>query len=239
MPFLKNINLIFLLTFLSFSNILKAETIKVGLFDFPPFYINNGTNQFSGSLVNLLHEILKKADLKYEMEMYPVKRLYLGLASGKLHLFIGVKNAPEYEGKVYYSKSPVMTIKLCAFSVGKTPVIHSKEGLIGKNIIVVRGYSYAGLIKYFKDPKNKMELQYATTHEDGISMLMVQRAKYLVDYLEAGEDFLKKQKNFDLKCSLISTTKLYIIVSKAAPKAPELLKKIEQAYSEIKANKKK
>lgn len=233
MYFLKKFNLIFLLIFLSFNTIVKAETVKVGLFDFPPFYINDGSKQFNGSLVKLLHEIFKKANLKYEMEMYPVKRLYLALASGEKHVFIGVKNAPEYEGKVYYSKKPVTTIKLCAFSIGETPLIHSKEDLNGKNVILVRGYSYAGLINYFKDPKNKMDLHYATAHDDGISMLRVQRAKYLVDYLDAGEEYLKKQKNIDLKCSVITTAKLHIIVSKAAPNASELFQKLEKAYAEI------
>lgn len=204
-----------------------SKELEVGIFDFPPYYVEKNNGHHTGTLVDVLKTVLNKAQLKYQIEAYPAKRLYFNLAEGKTNIFIGVKNAPEYEGKVLYSKKPVMRIQLCAFSIGRMPLLQSKEEIRGKEIIVVHGYSYAGIINYFKDPKNKIKMQMAPTHPIGFKMLLSKRANYLVDYLEAGNAFKAKHKSLDLKCGNLSTADLFIIVSKLTPRADKILEKME------------
>jgi hypothetical protein len=67
---------------------MTADEIKVGFLHFPPFYIYNsqGNPEHSGTIINLIQNILDQAGYQYSFTNYPPARLYNNLASGRYNI---------------------------------------------------------------------------------------------------------------------------------------------------------
>jgi polar amino acid transport system substrate-binding protein len=80
------------------------------------------------------------------------------------------------------------------------------------------------------DPKNRIATDPADGHALAFKKLEKGRSDYLLDYKQPAEEIIKKEKLTGLKFSALKTLKLIFIVSKKAPDAENLLKKIDAAY---------
>lgn len=216
---------------LCFSNHPAASPAKVefGMFDMPPFYnVKNGAPT-GGICYDIMTKMLEKAKIPYVAQVYPAPRLYANLISGKTDVFIGIKNVPAYKDKVLYGETPVSNAELGVYSL-RAPPVKTKMDLIGKSVIVVRGYGYGGLIDFLKDPANKIHLFETTTHLSALKMLEGKRGDYLLDYTATINDILKDNPNPKITLSILSNIPLYLIVSKATPNGGQLLEKLMAAF---------
>jgi polar amino acid transport system substrate-binding protein len=210
-----------------------AQPVKVGTTHFPPYYVVKEDGTLSGILLEVMLTMLKTAGLEYELTNYPAKRLYRNLSSGNTELFIGIKGAPEYHDKVYYSKIPISQIQLRVYALGDTPLPKKKEDIQGKSIITISGYSYAGLMNYFNDQINNIEVKSATSHHASFLMLKNKRAEYLFNYKQPSVTVLKTLDIPSIKYTNFYSMKGFVIVSKASNNAEKLIKKMEDAYAEM------
>jgi len=240
----KNLTRVFFM-FLFFSILIKpalvhAEPYKVGLVDFPPFATIDKSGKYSGIMVELLEKVLKRAEISYEVAPFPQKRLFKNLATGETDIYMGVKGVPYYEGKVLFSDVAVCDIDLRAYCLKKTPPIQARHQLKGKSIIVIMGYGYGGLIGYLKDPANRITLDPTATHVLAFRKLKAKRAQYVLDYRRPATmaiDNEKMTENVDF--TSIAKLNIYFIVSKKAPEAQRLMKRMEEAYQALKAEEKR
>ncbi|MBF0572704.1 MAG: transporter substrate-binding domain-containing protein [Desulfamplus sp.] len=211
-----------------------AQEFEVGLFNFPPFGVVEEGKEPSGILIDYIKPILKRANVTYSIKGYPPKRLYKYLADGETHIALGVKGVPELEGNVLYSNEKITDIDLRVYSRAETPPIKTKEDMIGKRIITIRGYSYGGFIKYIENPATKIVADMANGHELAFKKLQAQRADYVLDYSLPSEKALKSINIPGIQSYSISLLELFFIVSKKTPDAENLLRKLEQAFIELK-----
>jgi polar amino acid transport system substrate-binding protein len=228
--FLNALALSILIVFSSFS---QAQEIKAGTTTFPPFYVINPDNSISGILVNIMEKTLTHAELTYRLDIYPTKRLYHNLGTGDTHLFLGIKGSPEYDSNVLYSSTPISQIQMRIYATGNTPLPTTKEDINGHKIITMRGYGYGGLVNYFSDPQNNIQVTSTSKHRSSFLMLKNKRADYVINYKHPSETALKDLKISGLKYTNFYDAKVYFIVSKGTPNAEEVLRKLEQAYSEL------
>jgi polar amino acid transport system substrate-binding protein len=215
--------------------IAREKTYRVGLLDFPPFAVIEKSGQYSGILVELLEKVLKKANVSYTVIPVPQKRLFQGLAKGDLDIYMGIKGVPAYDGKVLFSDTPVSDIDLRIYALKKAKLIQNRDELRGKKLIVIMGYGYGGLIEYLKHPANNITLDSTVTHELAFRKLKAGRADYVLDYNRpANLALVKEGLENAVHSHSLAHLNIYFIVSKKAPDALKLMKKMEAAYLSLK-----
>lgn len=197
-----------------------------------PFHGVKDGKSTGGISTDIMVNILKEAKIPYRVRIYPAPRLYLNLATGKTDVFIGIKNVPSYKDKVIFSKKAVSEAALGVYTLQKKLIL-KKEDLIGKSVIVVRGYRYGGLLHFMKNPKNHVQLEVATTHENGLRMLKRKRAHYFLDYTNTVDIHLLDVPIPNIKYTVIDRVPLFLIVSKSTPNAESIMKGLELAWQRI------
>lgn len=207
--------------------------IKAGIISFPPFYVVNPDQTLSGIYLNILKKTLKHAGLKYRIDVYPPKRLYRNLSKGITELVLGIKGSPEYDNNVLYSTTEISQIQMRVYATGNTKLPIIMKDINNHKIVTMRGYSYGGLVSYFEDPKNNIEVTLTSEHRSSFLMLKDHRTDYVINYKHPSETALENIEIKDLKYTNFYDVKVYFIVSKALPNAEEILRKLEQAYLEL------
>jgi len=210
-----------------------ADKLKVGIIDFPPFYIVNDDGSTSGLYLNILRKTLQHAKLEYSLDVYPPKRLYRNLSNGKAGVVLGIKGAPEYDKQVLYSTSKISQIQMRVYATGTTPLPTSKEDINNHRISTIRGYSYGGLVSYFSDPKNNINVFTTAEHLASFQMLKNKRVDYVVNYKHPSETVLESLFIPNVKYTNLYSVDVFFIVSKAIPNAREVLQKLEKSYLEL------
>ncbi len=216
------------------TNKINAQEIEVHVFNFQPFYVVEEGKEPSGIFVDYIKAAFEKCNIPYTIKGYPAKRAYKNLAEGKSNLFLGVKGVPELEGNVIYGNEKITQIDLRIYTRDETPLLKTKDELKGKKILTIRGYSYGGFIKYLEDPSNNIELDVTDGHELAFKKLQGKRADYLLDYSAPAETTLKSVVIPGIQNHSISVLDIFIIVSKQTPDAENFLKKLEQAFIDLK-----
>lgn len=213
-----------------------SEPLEIGLLDLPPYYVLGKNDEVKGGLfVDMLTKVFDRAGIEYIFAGYPPKRLYSNVGKGTTQIWMGTLGVEEYEGKTLVSPKIMAVISLHVFSMDKrTPLPSSIEELKGKSIITIFGYNYGGIIKFLEDPANKIVLESARTHESAFMMLNLNRAEFVLDYIEPASEALSKYKLQDLAHAPITVLPLYIHVSKTLPDAQQIMDKIMKAHDDLK-----
>ncbi|MDH3354255.1 MAG: transporter substrate-binding domain-containing protein [Chromatiales bacterium] len=211
-----------------------ADELKVGVMHFPPYYKIDKYGGTSGTYVELIDKVLKRAGLKYSFRGYPNARFYQYLKSGEFNLFFGsTKGNKEIEPYLIYSKKPLkdaIELRIYTRRGNSIEKIEKVADLYGKNIITIHGFRYSGMLKQLETAENKPNIYTAKSHKAGLQMLKAGRADYLLDYKVTTEKHIKEigADNFDYEVTL--SIPIYIMIHKDYPNAAETLKKIEQNY---------
>ena len=214
----------------------QADPYKVGIVDFPPYAVIEKSGKYSGIMVELLEKVLKKAEISYKVTPFPQKRLFQNLATGDTDIYMGIRGVPVYEGKVLFSDVAVSDIDLRAYCMKGTPLIQTRDQLKGKNLIVIMGYGYGGLIRYLKDPANHITLDPTATHVLAFRKLKAKRADYVLDYRRPASTAITAEGMAEeIAFHSIAKLNIYFIISKKTPDAQQLMKRMEEAYETLKA----
>jgi polar amino acid transport system substrate-binding protein len=204
--------------------------IEYGYPEQPPRAYTNAQGQPDGIYPRLLKELFTKAGMSWRAASYPAARLMKNLESGETSFSILVRN-PQLDDCCLYSKNPVWNDELRVYTTGGKPMIASKADLAGKEIILLAGFGYGGLISFLKDPANGVTAHQAETRGAAFAMLEAGRAPYLLDYGEPAQaEILSKRQIPGLRHSAIDTIHMYFVISKAYPGAQALLERLEAIY---------
>ena len=212
----------------------QQPLVKVGVMDFPPFYEVVSHRPVRGVMLAPIDKLMREAGLRYRIDGYPAKRLYRNLASGESHFFIGIKGVPEYEGKVYLSPSPVNIIRLQLYRLPTTRPLATLPELAGKDLIVIRGYRYAGLLNKLQTLQPAIVLHPANDHKQALMMLKAGRGDYLLDYSLA-VDYTQRslEEPITMEVLMIKELPLFLLVSKKAPDAEALMARLNRALEQL------
>ena len=231
--FLKRHCLLVLISLMTSTQLWGADNIRMGYIEFPPVFSTNADGKAVGYLIDLTNKVALKAGYQVEAQSFPTKRMAKMIADGGLDLWVGLATLPEFEGTTYIGESAVATIELHAYTIGKQDPIFNKEDLIGKNILIMRAYSYGGLVGYIKDPKNRIHYMEVDSHTQGLNMLKAGRSDYFLGYRGPVSRVLEKIKVHNLQSNVISSLKAYFVVSKKSPFGKKLLIDLEEAYKQV------
>lgn len=195
----------------------------------------NDKGQPDTPMTHVAKAIMERAGLSWHATPYPAKRLFENLRSGATNFSILVR-ASSLKGFCIFSKKPVYSTNLNVYYIGDKPPVTSREDLVGKEIITLRGYSYGGLLKFISDPAHKIVNQEAGTHKAAFEMLKGKRADYLVDYASAAGDILAESPVSGIRSNPLSRLDIFLILSKHYPNAEKLMGKLETIVETMDVN---
>jgi polar amino acid transport system substrate-binding protein len=210
------------------SNTDKTVEIEYGYPDQSIFEASLNYKGYPTTPVTRLVEILMAhAGLSWHATPYPAKRLFHNLRSGITNFSILVK-ATSLQDSCIFSRDPIYTTHLNFYYLSGSPPIASKEEMVGKKIITIRGYSYADLRTFIEDPSNRITNVVAGTHRAAFEMLKAGRANYLLDYASAAGDILSSSPNLDIRSTPIGLLDIFLVLSKSYPDVQQLMRKLEE-----------
>ena len=195
----------------------------------------NAKGQPDSPMNRLAEVLMERAGIPMRAVAYPATRMFNNLQNGTTSFSILVK-ATALEGCCLLSRQPVYSTELNVYFIGDKPPVKSKEDLIGKSVITIRGYSYAGLLKYISDPANKVTNETAGTHRAAFEMLRAGRADYVIDYASAAGDILAESPIDRLRTNPIDKLDIHLVLAKTYPGAEKLMVRLEEIVKTLNVN---
>ncbi len=182
-------------------------------------------------LVRLAKPLFEKVGIPWHPQDYPAKRMFENLRNGtsKFSMLVNAKKA--LNGCCLVSKDPVAVVEIRIYSLKTSPPITKREDMLDKDLISLRGYSYAGLRNYIAD--NKISNNLAGDHHAAFAMLAAGRADYVLDYANPAEEVLEENPIKNIKFETMSQSKVYLILSKAYPDAENVMARLEKAAATL------
>jgi len=204
--------------------------VRVGIFQFPPFYSKKENEKAEGLLIDIAKEKIGKIGKVASFKSFHTPVLMQQLLAGGVDVGMLIKH-PALVGKTLYSDEPINTIELVAYHGVGTPSLETNMNLAGKKVLVLAGYGYGGLLKKLKGLVPKPEFIEASDIYSGLDMLLSGRGDYFLSYLKPSEEIAErkgyKAKDEWLLSDKIATFDVFWVVSKKAHKAEELLRQLE------------
>lgn len=215
-----------------------GEPLKVGTLHLPPFYVLDAgeTTVQGGIFVERLKKVLSRAKVDYEMSGFPPKRLYANFAEGTTQLLMGSTGNAVIESNALVSPAPIGENLIELYSLlPATKIPASIAELEGKSVIIILGYSYAGILDVLKG-KN-VEYLTAANHEAAFQMLGAGRAPYVLGYQGVGDPGIKAAGLSKVNSKAMKAINIYLQIQKSTPNAQAILEKCTKALAELQAEK--
>lgn len=210
--------------------------IEYGYPESPPRTFTNAKGEPEGTHFRVAKALFSKAGISWHATSYPPLRLIKNLQTGATNFSILVKNEALVDCCIY-SREPIDLEEIMVYWKENQSRIKSREDLIGKHIIVVRGYSYGGLISFLKDPVNKITIETAKDHLSAFDMLKLNRADYVIEYLGSANEALEQRPAMkNLPHEVVNTIGLYLVLSKTYPDADRAMVHLEEIYRALDKN---
>lgn len=227
---------LFAFALLIFSSIALADdrpSLTFGYIEFPPYYYTDEKGGAQGHLIALANDIAKEAGYDIEYIPLPTKRALLSVANGEIDLWFGLSTIDVYKDHVLISEHPIDRLELRVYSTKDMEGFHNKYDLIGKSVVILRGYSYGGLLDFIEDPANKIYTIRVTSHDQALSVLATRNIDYMIDYARIVESAREKYPVPTLKSRVLSTLDVHINLSNKMDNAKKVLERLGEAYKKI------
>lgn len=177
-------------------------------------------------LLRLAAAIFDKAGIPWHGRRYPAARMFNYLSDGTAEFSMLVK-APSLTECCLQSKAPVASTELRVYYMPDRAPIRTKEDLIGKRIITIRGYSYGSLLSFLSDPANGITTNPAIKHDAAFAMLEAGRGDYLLDYHGPAYEVLNEHPMPSIRFSTLSRLDVHLVLAKAYPDAKNVMARLE------------
>ena len=205
----------------------KSVALEFGYVEQPPRTFTNAQGKAEGQVIRLVSDLFAKADLTWRPVSYPAARLFENLKDGTTGISVLIR-IPSLDEHCLWSKVELGGEDIRVYSIGDRAPIKSREDLVGKNVIALRGYSYGNLLGFLTDEKNAITLSFAASNPDSFDMLLAGRADYLIQYAEASERVLAAKPIPGVRHSVIGRISRHLVISKAAPDAEKTMERLER-----------
>ncbi|WP_421862409.1 substrate-binding periplasmic protein [Motiliproteus sp.] len=189
-----------------------SNPIRVGFFEFPPFYSETETGDAEGILIDELDRVMTKLGCRWQGRFDPTGKLLERHINGETDLLMLIQH-PLLLERARYSLNPVGNLQLNSYWIGDKPPVSSLKDLQGKRVIVIRGYGYGGLFRQLSDPANQIKLQMAKDHRHAFELLSQQQGDYMLGYRRPAEAALLEAPVDQLGVQNVKDWDIYFVLS--------------------------
>lgn len=214
----------------SCSTVNAESPLRTTYIEFAPVTFTNPEGAPDGYLVHTMFDVLKEAGYDYSVRPFPTNRMIMNMADGELDLWIGASTIQSLKDHVVVGNEPVTEIHFRAYYFGDSGPYLRKEDLLGKRVIMMRGYSYSGWSKFIKDPANDIQYFESDSHDQALNALRLGRGDVLLDYQRPASTAISKTDIEDIKSNEVLSQSLYFLVSKKTPNADQVVKALDKAF---------
>jgi polar amino acid transport system substrate-binding protein len=205
----------------------EVAALEFGYVEQPPRTFTNAQGKAEGQVIRLVSDLFTKAGLTWRPVSYPAARLFENLKDGTTAISVLIR-IPSLEPYCLWSKVDLGGEDIRVYSIGDRAAIKSREDLVGRNVIALRGYSYGNLMGFLMDDKNNITLSLAASNPDSFEMLLAGRADYLVQYAEASERVLAAKPIQGIRYDVIGRISRHLVISRAMPDAEKTMERLER-----------
>lgn len=230
------ISLSLLFVFSSYLALAQKRTIKMGYIDFYPISYTNENGKAAGTYIDLMNKVSKEANIDIEYYLFPPQRLANQLITGKIDLWAGLTTLPNFAENTIHSKTIISKIELKLYWLNlayKFSHANYLKEIKDKNLVILRGYSYGGLLYTLQNKENKYKISISDSHQSAIDFLQKGRADVLLNYHEPMQVVLKQNPSLNLKEMTLDSYPAHLVVSKKSEKPKELLQELEKALIKV------
>ncbi|MEG3619539.1 amino acid ABC transporter [Magnetovibrio sp. PR-2] len=196
----------------------------------------DATGTLKNPLVKLADPLFEKAGIEWKPQAYPAKRMFTRLREGQSKFSMLVNAKKILAGCCLLSKNRVAVVEIRMYRRKGAPPVLTKDDLKGKNVITIRGYSYAGWRNFINEPANNITNNVAGDHFAAFAMLAAERADYVLDYAGPAEEVLTKRPIDDVTFDSVSQTDVFLILHKDYPNAEQVMRKLEEISKTLDVN---
>jgi len=118
---------------------ISADEIRLGVHNFPPYFVSTGNGHCGGEAVELTRSILQTDTLTVRTVCATPARLYKMLQSGEVDLTINIKQTQALPADVSFVAPPYVQLSLVLLTHGAA-VAREKQ----PTIAAIRGFDYHG-----------------------------------------------------------------------------------------------
>lgn len=206
------------------------ERLRIAYVEFPPYTYQNADGQAAGDMIDITRKVVLEAGYQPEFIYLPISRVYLYLKNGQIDVWPGLTRIPTLDGEVLESWVSPMSTQLSVFyHPDKAEPLTHLDQLRGKTLIVIAGYTYAGLINWL-NASDDIRTTEAPNHRAALSMLKRNRGDYLLDYRQPITELLSRPSARQVQESEVRTRNTAWLFSLAHPRAAILREEFDDAY---------
>ncbi|PHQ25012.1 amino acid ABC transporter substrate-binding protein [Marinobacter guineae] len=206
-----------------------AKTLRVAYIEFPPITYQANDGAPAGSFIELTRKVALEAGYEPEFIYLPVSRTYLYLSNGGIDVWPGVTEVANLEDDVLESWVSPFPAQLSAWYCEGTPALDHFDQLQGKQVIVIGGYTYGGLLAWLEKSVG-IRVTEAPNHRSAVDMLKRKRGDYLLDYRQPVKEILTEPTDSVIRESELRTRNAAWVFSLANPRAALLREEFDDAY---------
>jgi ABC-type amino acid transport substrate-binding protein len=183
-------------------------------------------------LLRVAEILFSRAGLTWQAHPYPATRMFETLRSGTANFSMLVKS-PALDQCCLVGHKPVAKTELRVYHTAATPPVSSRTDLRGKNVIVIRGYSYGGLLAQLSAPGSGVTLEHAVSHQAAFTMLEHGRADYLLDYSGPAREILEGRPGINLQHETLDRLEVYLVLWRGFPDAEATMARLEAIADQL------
>ena len=233
-----NLLLIALLSCLTGSALAERqqEPLEFGFIELPPFGYTNSEGEANGYLVKLSKRVFREMGLPVHFQQHPAKRLYQQLKTGTTAMTLGADGLYQLRKAAIETQEPAITLTLAIYHRQDTDPVFYINGLKGKRVVLMQGYSYGRLRRFFEEQADNMQISYARTHVSALKMLLYGRADYLLNYQIPGDTVIARNGLGGLKSQVIGKTPIHLFVSREVEGAQRITEEWDHQLKKLRKN---
>lgn len=186
-------------------------------------------------LLEVAQALFGRAGLTWHAHPYPATRMFETLRNGTANFSMLVKSS-ALEQCCLVGPTPIAGTELRVYHIAATPPVHRREDLRGRNVIVVRGYSYGGLLSKLTAPGSGVTIHSAVSHQAAFTMLEHGRADYLLDYSGPAHEILAERPGTTLLHETLDRLDVYLVLWRGYPDAEATLARLQAIADQLNPN---
>ncbi|GAA3952679.1 hypothetical protein [Allohahella marinimesophila] len=206
-------------------------------------YLDNGS--VGGQRPEFFDKVARHAGFSWQGQLFPAKRLMSNLLQGHVEITMLVQNPLlDQPNLILSGEEAIYTENLNIYGKSGSAPVRYRSDLMGKKIVVMRGYGYGGFKRWLDDPDNRVQQFEVDSFQQAISVLIERQQDYALLYdlnLEAGLKALSKDGDHaaSKQAKQFTVTKwakvpVYFHLSKRAlPDAQAVLDKLMNSVHEL------
>ncbi len=205
--------------------------LTFGYIEFAPFYHTYPDGQGRGPFIDMARKLGDAIGYDIKPVSLPPKRAVKLVGSGEVDFWFGLATNELYNDNVYISKNPIDHLELRVYSIKPMGKFNGREDLVGKSVVILRGYTYGGLRDFILDPKNEIYAVQVSSLAQGLKVLEVRELDYILGYTRPVSEALQEYALSNIDSRIISSLDIHMTLHKDIDNSKKLMEELEKFQS--------